>query len=363
MELMQASRQWATRPDDERFTSLNDMSEHFEYLREHSRELVLPSRRLHVKPALDNRGLTIVNGDSGEHGFVPTHWAFGQLAALGEAPAGYLRTMPSPIVADCLNYGFQFKRNIEDVGLLLQKTADSTLRAATGPRYGRIWNDDVVGALIRKFGDGVTGPWKVPGEFGRDVPVTVENTTLYAGDRDMFVFLANERNRIELPRRRNGQPGSFARGFFMWNSEVGSSTFGLATFLFDYVCQNRIVWGADEYREIRIRHTASAPDKYIEEMLPALDAYAAGRASNVVEAIEQARSKRLDDKLDEFLSVRFGKRLIQPLKLIHEAEEGRPIETLWDVTVAATAYARSIRWQDERVDMERKAGEVMRLAA
>jgi hypothetical protein len=26
-------------------------------------------------------------------------------------------------------------------------------------------------------GDGVTGPWKVPGEFGKDVVVTKANTT------------------------------------------------------------------------------------------------------------------------------------------------------------------------------------------
>jgi hypothetical protein len=43
-------------------------------------------------------------------------------------------------------------------------------------------------------------------------------------------------------------------------------------------------------------------------------------------------------------------------------EEERPIETLWDVTTAATAYARGIQYQDERVDIERAAGKVMALA-
>jgi hypothetical protein len=32
----------------------------------------------------------------------------------------------------------------------------------------------------------------VPGEFGQRVAVTKQNTTLYASDRDMFVFLADE---------------------------------------------------------------------------------------------------------------------------------------------------------------------------
>ena len=358
--LIQASHQWASRPADERFVSLVDMRQHFENIRDQSDEIVVASRRVHALPDVDNKGLQIV-GPYG-HPYAPTNWAFGQLAQLSEAPAGYLRTLPAPIAADCINYGLQYKRNIEDVGVLLHRNGDDILRAATGPRYGRIWNADILQSLVKRFGDGVTGDWKVPGEFGKAVQVTKDNTTLFAGDRDMFVFLADEQHRIELPNRRNGQAGEMARGFFMWNSEVGSSTFGLATFLFDYVCCNRIVWGAEEYKEVRIRHTASAPDRYIEEMAPALTAYANSSASNVVKAIESARAARLD-KVDDFLATRFSKRLVQPLKLIHEAEENRPIETLWDVTTAATAYARSIEYQDDRVEMERKAGEIMRLAA
>jgi hypothetical protein len=67
----------------------------------------------------------------------------------------------------------------------------------------------------------------------------------------LFVFLADEENRIELPNRRAGRLGSFARGFFVWNSEVGKTTLGAGFFLFDYVCCNRIIWGADQYTELQ----------------------------------------------------------------------------------------------------------------
>lgn len=361
MELFHANRQWSSRPDDERFTSLDAMLTHFAAIRQESRELVVPSRRIHCLPDPDNKGM-MITGPNG-HAYAPTHWSFGQMAQLAEAPAGYLRTLPSPIAADCINYGLQFKRNIEDVGVLLQRNHDNVLRAATGPRYGRIWNEEIVRGLVDRFGDGVTGNWRVPGEFGVRVDVTKENTTLYAGDRDMFVFLADEDHRIEIPNRRNGQAGSMARGFFVWNSEVGSSTFGLATFLYDYVCCNRIVWGAAEYKEVRIRHTVSAPDKFMDEMRPALISYANSSARTITDAIEQAREARVADQLDDFLASRFGKRMVEPLKAIHKAEEDRPIETVWDVTTAATAYARSISWQDERVAMERKAGDLLELAA
>lgn len=358
--LMQASHQWANRPGDERFTSLTDMQQHFMTGREQSKAYVVPSRGVKALPTDDNKGIEIV-GPNG-HAYAPTHWAFGQLAQRAEAPAGYLRTLPAPIAADCINYGLQYKRDVEDMGVLLQKNGDCIARAVTGPNYGRIWNSDVVTGLVDRFGNGIDGRFRVPGEFGKAVTVTKENTTLFAGDRDMFVFLADETNRIEIPDRRNGQAGSMARGFFVWNSEVGSSTFGLATFLFDYVCCNRIVWGAKEYKQITIRHTASAPERWAEEMAPALTAYADSSTKSIVDAVAQAKAARIDNVAD-FLAKRFGKRIGAAMAQVHMIEEQRPVETLWDATTAATAYARTITYQDQRVDIERQAGELMNLAA
>jgi hypothetical protein len=358
--LFHAHHNWANRPDDERFTDLTTMLDHFLAQRAASRALVHCSKRIEARPTEDNRGLVVSGG--GDHTYAPTHWAFGQLAGLAGAPSGYLRSLPSPIAADCINYGLQFKRSIEDVGLLLYKNGTQELRAATGPNYGRVWNADVVGSLVDRFGDGNTGDWRVPGEFGQRVNIDKNNTTLFASDRDMFVFLADEVNRIEVPNRRNGQAGTLARGFFVWNSEVGKTTLGIGTFLYDYVCCNRIVWGAQDYKEIRIRHTASAPVKWLDEVQPVLEAYAKSSANPVQDAIVAAQNKKVDD-LDQFLGKRFGPRLVDPIKAVHMLEENRPIESLWDVTTAVTAYARGMQHNDARIEMERAAGDVMALAS
>lgn len=357
--LTQASRQWATRPHDERFLSLTDMEEHFALQRHNSEGAVAATRDLEFLPTVDNKGLLVGFRD---REYNPTHFSFGQLCSLADSPAGFLRKLPSPYVADILNYQMKYGRDVEDAGLLLYRNGTDELRAATGPRYGRIWNNDILRSMTRLFGDGRTGDWRVPGEFGKEVEVTKQNTTLYAGDRDMFVFLADERNRIEVPNRRNGESGLMARGFFIWNSEVGSTTFGISTFLFDYVCQNRIVWGAEDVKEIKLRHTASAPTKFLEEIQPALTTYSNASTANIVQGIEKARAARLDD-VDAFLANRYGKRMVDQLKTTHMLEEGRPIETLWDVTTAVTARARSVQYQDERVEIERDAGAVMKLAA
>jgi hypothetical protein len=379
--LMQASRQWASRPADERYASLLDMQSYMTRRRDRSRAAVESTRALTVVPDQSDplhRGLFlgIERGPLAGQLLAPTHQAFGQICSLAAtpSPASYFREsrVPADIIADALNFNLRFTRDVEDVGVLatmgdedngLGVPTGSELRAATGPAYGRIWDADIVDALVERFGDGVSGHWRVPGEFGERVTVTKANTTLFASDRDMFVFLADEDRRIEVPGRRNGSGGSMARGFFVWNSEVGDKTLGLGFFLFDYVCCNRIVWGADQYTEVRIRHTKGAPDRWLEEIAPVLKEYDEGSAQPVTLAIEAAREKRVQDDLDAFLAKRFGRSMVEPIKAIHQVEEERPIETLWDVTVAATAHARSIPNNDKRLEIERAAGELLKLAA
>jgi hypothetical protein len=366
--LTQASQQWMSRPTDERYTNLLDMQAFKRTVRNNSTSKVISSRQLHLQPTGDSRhSLTVLD----ESGYVsaPTHWSFGQLCSLaspGNSPASYFRdtNMPAPMVADCLNYNLRFTRGVENIGLLLTEEGEfNELRSVNGPNYGRVYDADVVDSLVDKFGDGVTGQWRVPGEFGNRVTVTKDNTTLFASDRDMFVFLADEDNRIEIPNRRAGKFGSFARGFFVGNSEVGKSSLFAGFFLFDYVCCNRIIWGADQYTEVRIRHTKGAPDRWLDEVTPVLEEYSQGSAKPVVQAITDAREKRMGDELDAFLATRFGKSMVPAIKAIHETEEGRPIETLWDVTTAATAHARSIKNTDKRIEIERAAGDVLKLAA
>src|ERR1700746_3875468 len=236
--LHQASQQWMSRPADERYTSLLDMQAFKRRIRERSTPQALSSRDLEVYPTESNpRALLIQGPDKALH--APTHWSFGQLCSLaspGNSPASYFRdtNMPAPMIADCLNYNLRFTRGVEDIGILLTEDGHvSELRAVNGPNYGRVWDADIVDLLVDRFGDGISGQWRVPGEFGQRVPVTKDNTTLFASDRDMFVFLADEENRIELPGRRAGRSGSFARGFFVWNSEVGKTSLGAGLFPFD----------------------------------------------------------------------------------------------------------------------------------
>lgn len=373
---MTAAAQFASRPMDQRFASLLDLQDFTMRRRRKSAGKVLSSRALEfmVDPARPHTHLYVQGSNSGAIA-EPTHWSFGQLAQLAGAPAGYLRGLAekglTPLVADCLNAGLKIVRDVEDIGVLLTNRGDTAkgnmdieIRAATGPNYGRIWDHDVVTALVQRFGDGVTGDWRVPGMFGKPLAeVTKANTTLYASDRDCFVFLADEVNRIEMANRRPGLNGStsLARGFFTWNSEVGSSSIGGAFFLFDYVCENRIVWGMEGFEEIRLRHTVSAPDRWLSEIEPTLIAYANSMASPIEARLAAAQQTKIDD-LDKFFASRqFTRKDTALFKQAHVREEGRPIETLWDAVTAVTAHAKTIPYQDDRVAFERAGGKILDL--
>lgn len=359
--LMQASNQWATRPDDERFISLHALHNHCLNMRKHSAGKVIDSRQLRAIPVKDNpRGLQVV-GPEGTAANL-THWSFGQLASRAEAPAGYMRTLSGKLAADCINYGLKEVREVEKIGVLLYRNGGGPeLRAVTGPTYGRVWNSEITKSLVDRFGDGLTGQFRVPGEFKKAVAITKANTTLYASDRDMFVFLADEENRIEMPNRRDGKQGSLARGVFLWNSETGSTTFGVAFFLFDYVCCNRIVWGAEQYQEIKIRHTSKAPERWLDEVLPTIEAYAKSSTKSVTQAIESARKYKLEH-VTAFMRKYFSAPQVAQIERAHLEDEQRPIETLWDAATGVTAYARTIPYQNDRVWFERQAGQLLDMA-
>lgn len=360
MELMHASREWSRRPADERFVSLLDLEAHFTARKRDSRQATVSSRGIMAKPASDNPsdGLELmVRGTDAP--YTATHFSFGQLAQLAKAPPGYLRSLPAALAADNLNYGLQFARDVEDVGVM---TTLSRLMAATGPNYGRVWNADLTKALVAMFGDGRTGTFKIPGEFGKDVPITKDNTTLYGSDRDIFIFLADEKNRLIIPDRRNGEPGSLARGFFVWNSEVGDKSIGAAFFLFDYACCNRIVWGAQQFKEIRLRHTSGAPDRWLEQIDPVLVEYVNASVKPVEDMLKAAKAKKIDD-VNAFLAKRFSQNLIPQIEQAHVRDEGRPIETVFDAVTGVTALARTIKYQDQRVALEREGGKILDMAA
>ncbi|CAM5612233.1 hypothetical protein SSCI18S_05240 [Sphingobium scionense] len=360
------SSEWYSRPDDEKFLSLDDLYESVRRRAGHARTRIVESRDVRVEASMDNaeRLSLIVPGEA--EPIAPTNWSFGQLSSLVGAPASYLRGLPAALAGINLQHGLLNHRG-EQVKLLETHEGRSELRAVTGPDYGRIWDHELVAAVMKIAGNGVSDTrWKVPGvldwrsmRYNPHVDVTRETTTLYASDRDVFLFLVDDTHPIEAGKLPNGDPDLFFRGFYCWNSEVGSKTLGIATFYLRAVCMNRNLWGVENFEEIRVRHSKFAANRFAHEAAPALETFANSSAMSFIEGIKTARGRivaRSDEDRDSFLR-KNGFSKTDTAKIIQSviAEEGHPPASLFDFVQGITAHARTKSNQDTRLEIEGKA--------
>lgn len=365
--ITRASREWASRPDDQRFLTLDALRASVAQRKAESWTAAprLSDLRMLPMPG-DDLAVEVYDPTKGERRqLVPSNWSFSQLAAAAGAPASYMRKLPAELAAINLQYGLEHLGR--DDGLLLcQSNGENHLRAITSTSYGRIWDLQVVDG-VRKMNDSSGGRWVVPAaSYSTTNPKRA--TTLYASDRDVFIFLVDPKNPIEVPGKNGAKPEQLFRGFMTWNSEVGAATFGLTTFLYRYVCDNRIVWGATDVQELRIRHTSGAPERFAYEGAKYLRRYAEESSAKIVAGIEAAQNAVIETNpgtgrdVAAWLKARgFTAPQAKAAVETAQAEEGEA-RTLWQIVQGVTAYARSVAHTDERVELETKAGKLMDLA-
>lgn len=356
MNLMEASQQWANRPSDQRYETLTALRDAVHARRLRSRSIDVDCGKTSVK---SENGLLTINGTITP--CEPSHWSFGQLSSLVKAPAGYLRTLPQPLIVECLNHGLQ-ESGRETVKFMTVSKDDSdvnTLQAVTSTTYGRIWDADCVDA-VNRIVERTQGRFFNPKAYapgGGTKP-----SGLYASDRDVFMFLIDGGSRLDV-----GPRAQLNRGFFCWNSEVGARTFGLTTFLFNSVYGNHIVWGAQDVNKVVIRHTQNGPYRFDSEAAPALLAYANSEAASTEATIRKAQALSIGKNREEITdwlnrNGKFTRSEISSAIDFAKAEEG-DCQTLWHVVQGFTAYARGFDYIDARVDLETRAGKLLNTLA
>src|ERR1700752_804727 len=364
------SSEWFSRPADQRYLSLNELASTVRARTDRSRTRVVETALIHVEAnRTDPERLALMLPGS-DRPVAPTHWSFGQLASQVGVPAAYLRQLPASLAGINLQYGLNSNR-AEQIKTLETDDGRVELRSVTSPDYCRIFDHELVEAVQRIAGNG-TGDtrWKVPGVldwstgvYNPRVDISKDTTTLYASDRDVFLFLVDDLNPIEAGRLPDGSPDLFFRGFYCWNSEVGSKTLGIASFYLRAVCQNRNLWGVENFEEITIRHSKFAAQRFAHEAAPALTSFANSSPAPFVAGIKAARERivaNTDEDRNEFLRKR-GFSKAETAKIIETvlAEEGRPPESIFDFVQGITAVARDKPHQDARLDMEAKAKKLL----
>ena len=356
LNLMQASEPRATRPQDQRFQTLDAL-----YDSVHSRRIRSRSADITLKTIEAKSEDGMISFNHGIKAVQPSHWSFGQMSTWIKAPAEYLRRLPTDLAVQNINHGIQ-NSDVGDLKFMTVTSPDgnemNTLQAVTSVKYGRIWDADVVNSA-KRIVERSNGKFYNPKAYSR-TSGQPEGSGLYASDRDVFIFMIDGGSLLDV-----GPRAQLNRGFFMWNSETGSRTFGLTTFLFNTVCGNHIVWGAQNVQELRIRHTQNGPYRFDAEAMPGLMAYVNASAEPEVTAIRKAQdyllpSPERDDIIAWMQARKFSKSEAVESYDTAVKEEGE-CRTLWNVVQGATAYARGFDYVDARVELETKAGKLMEI--
>jgi len=367
MELFQAHNQWASRPTDQQFESVQALYDAARHYAANSVERdSVPYSTLRVEAAKsypageDGAPNAVVLVGKGNVPAKLTHWAFGQLSARAEAPASYLRTLPATLAVQNLNHGL--KRKQEDgasANLLFHANGSYVCRSITGEKYERIWNWEVAERMLELVAKG----W----EPAR--PNSGGNASLYVSDHDLFGFLRMPNQTVSQPvRSRMGDDFPMYKGLIYGNSEVGGGSIWAMSFLYNYMCGNHIIWGASGVVEFRAKHVGSVRDR-TQAWAAQLKQYADSSMAQDEQMVKAAASRMIAATKEELLDTLFGKRTLGLSRKAIEAsygaclpeQDGSPL-TVWGWVQGATRHSQTIQYQDERMRIDRAAGKVLAMA-
>lgn len=383
------SSQWFSRPADQRFLNLDALYNFTRTMADQSRAMLVDVRDVKVL-ARDSddlrivlpKGIKVVDAEGNklreeieDVAAAPNHHSFGQLCSLLQAPASYLRKLPAQIAGINLQYAVKNFRE-ETVKAYVRQNGEVEMRAATGPDYGRVYDYELVDAVrnIVAASTGLTN-WKVPGVldwstnmYDPMAPVTSDSTTLFASDRDVFMFLVDDTHPIEIGKfpaghPHAGEPDLLFRGFYAWNSEVGDKKVGVASFYLRAVCMNRNLWGVEGFQEVSFRHSRLAPARFAAEVMPALESFAHHATDKLIWGVNKAKeavvAKNLDEQREFLKRQKFSDSETTAIIDIVMKEEGHPAESIWDFVQGITAVARGKDHTDARLDFEKRAGKLL----
>jgi hypothetical protein len=371
---MQANRQWAERPADERFQSLSDM---------HSSIAKRDGVSTDGKVRMSQVGLH-VNGDITMVGSTRkarfTHWSAGQMLSKLGVPRDLLAKLSPEVATSVLmdRLPAALKEGVIDERqrMLLQNVGEGTdvIRAFHGSRYERLWDKQVTGMLMEYLPPG----WRNPVAFDKGkwgAPLVPSG--LYAGDRDMFAVFIDGGDWAPGQATAGSfdvDGDAFHRGFMTWNSEVGAQSFGFMPFNFRVICGNNIIWGAENVQVFKARHAGGAHDifKGLRRFLTTLNE--STNADNFVVAVRDAkdtiaislkgastsmgRERILDEAFGKFKGKFTQTVITDSLDAILREEKGAK-GTRWDWLQGFTSVARTTVNADERTKIETTASKLL----
>jgi hypothetical protein len=351
-----AHQEWASRPPDERYASVQDLYDAARARRRRTEERTIETVALRTE-AVASDALALRDA-SGRHCAL-THWSFEQLAGIAAAPPKYLRTLPAAIASDAINHGLRRQRR--DQQQLLADRADPwTVHAITSQRYARVHHDELAGRVLDLMA--LHPAWSLPlgykdGVFGAErVP-----SGAYLGDRDMFLFLVDGNRDLDDPT--DATHAGLFRGFILRNSDVGAAALTLDVFLFRACCANHLIWGFQHVSGFRRRHVgATIQDAWtssLEQVRGALDADPAHDRQVLLRATSQELGPSRDAVVDAVVQrLELSQKHAAEAYELAEVHETNP-RSVWGYVQGLTRLSQRTPWQDGRFALDRAASRLL----
>ncbi len=383
---LRAHKEWAVRPKDECFATLEDAGAYLEERMNRSREYTVDLSSVGKAGGFvaDSDGevrmnVTPQDGGSLELGF--SNFGFQAVGKLIAAHPEFLGRLQASTAADALNDLFanclgggnivhqEDEANIGPLSklrklLTLKSKTPGELekvRAVNGTGYGRVWDSFAYKLITDLF---------VPRGFGiAPMSYRDEARGIYAGDRSCFFFLVDESKSIEV-KRPGGQVERLSRGVMVWNSEVGLRKFGMCQFLYQYICGNHMIWGMDKARTLETRHVGNALDRIHAEIVPEITALLEETTANQSGLLARAMQTRYATNGEDAarnLTKEFGfsKKLVQEALLRAKMDpdnEGLDPLSFFAIFNGLTSQARDMGQADARTKLEVQASKFLESA-
>jgi hypothetical protein len=369
---MTMSKQWAKRPEDERFATLDEMLAKSEYFERNSKENPVDVTKIHVSPAMEI--ILPHKSGFGETQLIPTNLAFGQLCSLAAPaiPQNFAMQLPVGRAANMLSWGLARSGAKNVSAYTLEDTGASLLRSCLYNETTRVTIAQILRALRPIVGNltGLDGSnWKTPGKVDwnkyQHNPWDMEGQeSLFMSDRDACLFFCQDANPIECGVTRRGLPDVYFPGVIIMASETVCMSIRITRMMLRAVCCNLSLRGVQDQKTSMIKHRGSSLlrlARALDDVADAnVDALTFKRqilemkatkipllgANDSAEDKDEARQRFLVNRLG------LGKKVSLTIMETSLHHEGHPIDTIADAHNAITQHAQTYRNYDSRAELE-----------
>jgi hypothetical protein len=291
-------------------------------------------------------------------------WSLGLLCSKAKAPKAYINALTPQLASDCINHSLSKRedRGKGFVGNILQTDDGPLARAFYSQGYARVPDLEMAQFYHRmatEFNYEPAGTFA--GKRGGMPPVNPKASGLYHGERNQFLFIANEDGAVEI------DGGSVLYHCVMaWNSEVTASQIGFSHCLYNFICGNHMIWGMQEYREVSARHVGH-PEEVLhkaQDMFIHIDRRRSDLQTQIHTNVREAQRKefgatreQVKKKLETYMTRKDAGNVLDWSD--HPKAYPKAPNTVWGVAQGVTLYSQTFKNADNRRSMDKVAQNIL----